>query len=160
MIVQRKYGEAAIIQGVPIIERGAQDFIEEPAFEHGDVWVLKDGVALQINGIVPGDLGNYIDVQGSFHVRIRLTAAQMTCKQIAVRFRDQSNPKTFEDQLVLVETYGHVNAQHTFNPALLDVAVGSRLAADTYAAPPSVASILAGLKREAFDGEEFETEVE
>jgi hypothetical protein len=112
----RKYGAAAQIDGIPLITKGAVDFEANPTLAAGDVTISKDGGAFaSIEGA--GTFGDFVAVApaSSTSVQVRPDATAMTCKTLVIRFIDQTTPKEWEDQEVLIETYGHASAMHPFD---------------------------------------------
>lgn len=114
----RPYGQAAIIDGVPLITRGSADFKASPTLGSGDVKISLDGGAFaNVEGA--GTFGDFVAVMpsGSVTVRISLTSSQMSHKRIVITFIDTAT-KQWEDQLVVIETFGGPNAQHIADIAL------------------------------------------
>src|SRR5258705_4570570 len=99
MVIKRKYGIAATVDGVPLITRGAQDLKSSPTLASGDVKISKDGGSFANLGTLP-----VVTPSSSAAVRITLSASEMTAKRICIQFIDQTAPKEWEDQVVLIET--------------------------------------------------------
>ena len=127
----RKYGEAAIIDGIPLTTVGAIDYKTTPTLAEGDVKISKDGGALANLTTLPAETP-----AGSGLVRISLSIAELTCARVAIRFIDQTSPKQWEDQIVDVETVGHASATLAFDLDMAEQTVdavkisGSSTAAD------------------------------
>ena len=109
----RKYGSATTIL-FPLIDRDAADFHDaQITFAAGDTKISKDEGVFADTADDPAHEGN-----GVFS--LALTAAELQAARIIVTVRDQSPTKEWEDQAVLIETYGDAGAQHEFD---LDAAV-------------------------------------
>lgn len=114
--IQRKYGAAAEIDGIPLIALGSMDYKANPTLAAGDVKISKDGGAFaSIEGA--GTFGDFVAVApaSGTSVQVKPDATAMTCKTLVIRFIDQTSPKEWEDQEVVVETYGHASAMHPFD---------------------------------------------
>lgn len=107
MNFERKYGEAGIISGIPLITAGAVDYKTNPTLAAGDVQISKDDGAFTNLATLPT-----VTPSGETSVKISLSAAELTCKRAAIRFIDQTGTKEWEDQEIIIETYGHASAQH------------------------------------------------
>lgn len=123
----RKYGAVAVIDGIPLVTRGAMDYKAAPNLAAGDVKISKDGGAYaNIEGA--GVFGDFVAVSpaAGVSVQVKPDAAALTCKRLSILFIDQTVPKEWEDQEIIVETYGHASAQIIGN--LDDTATGTDLA--------------------------------
>ena len=120
MTFERKYGVAATIDGVHLIERGAVDFKSNPTLATGDAKISKDGGALANLTTLPA-----VTPASSRCVRISLSATEMQAARIVVELIDQTSPKEWEDQVVIIETYGNASAQHAFDRDTANVTVES-----------------------------------
>ena len=109
-MILRKYNVAATIDGVPLVKRGSIDFKANPTLAAGDVKISKDGGAFANLTTLPA----VTPASGEF-VEIALSATEMQAARIAIKFIDQTAPKEWEDQAVLIETYGHASAAHEFD---------------------------------------------
>jgi len=119
MEILRKYGEATTIL-FPLIDRGFQDFENTPvAFVAGDVQILKDEGTFANTTNTPAHEGNGI-------YSLALTATEMQAARIVVTIIDQTSPKAWEDQAILIATYGNASGQHEFD---LDRAINDPTAA-------------------------------
>jgi len=104
----RKYAVGDSVQ-FPLIDFGASDFEATPVtFVAGDVRV-------SINGGAFANTTNLATHLGLGLYQLVLIGAEITGKLILVSIKDQSVPKTWEDQAVAIETYGHASAQHQFD---------------------------------------------
>jgi len=112
MIILRRYGADTVISGIPLITRNAMDFKSSPTLETGDVkYSVDDGSQSDFS-----PLSDYVTVapSGSNQVKISLNAGLMCAKRLVITFIDQSTTKEWEDQRIIVETYGDPDAQHPY----------------------------------------------
>jgi len=100
----RKYNVATTVL-FPLIARGLSDLKPGATFAAGDVKIIKDEGAAANTTNLPTD-------EGSGWYSIALTATELTAARVAISVIDQTAPKVFEDQAVLIETYGNASAQH------------------------------------------------
>ena len=108
MEVLRKYGVATTVI-VPLIDRGTQDFESTPAtFAAGDIKIIKDEAASANTTNLPTHEGHGI-------YSLALTAAEMQAARIAITWIDLTATKLWEDQGIILSTYGHASAQHAFD---------------------------------------------
>lgn len=108
MEILRKYGVQATFY-FPLIERGVLDFNDDPAvFAAGDTKISKDGGAFNNTDNNPSHEGNGV-------YSLVLTATEMQAALNVVTIIDQTNPKAWEDQALVVSTYGDASAQHAFD---------------------------------------------
>lgn len=104
MEVLRKYGESAVIL-FPLIDAGAADFESTPvSFTSGDTQISKDEAAFANATNNPAHEGNGI-------YSLTLTAAEMQAARIVVTVIDSAT-KAWEDQAIVISTYGNASAQH------------------------------------------------
>lgn len=82
----------------PLITRGAVDFVTGATFAAGDCKVSKDGGATANTTNLPTEISDGL-------YKLTLTATEMTADRVAVVLADQTSPKVFEDQAVLIGTY-------------------------------------------------------
>lgn len=99
MIIPRDYGVAATIDGIPLVARATTDYKANPTLATGDVQVSKDGGAFANIATLPT-----VTPASGRAVRISLSATEMQASRIVIQFVDQTNPKEWEDQFVIVET--------------------------------------------------------
>lgn len=121
MAFLRAYGAAGTIDGVPLITRGAMDYKANPTLATGDVQISKDGGAFANITTLPA-----VTPSGGTSVLVNLSATETQAKHIIVRFIDQTATKEWEDQEIIVETFGHASAQFTGDLNNLDAAISSR----------------------------------
>ncbi len=115
----RKYNVAATMLA-PLISRDAADFETSITFAAGDVKIIKDEGAAANTTNLPSHEGNGI-------YSLTLTASEMQAARIVITIIDQTASKVWEDQAILIETYGDASAQHAFDigKATQDVTVSS-----------------------------------
>lgn len=99
MEILREYGVAATIL-FPLIERGSQDFRDTGiAFAAIDTQISKDEGAFANTGSVPLHEGKGI-------YSLALTATEMQAARIAITCIDNTSVKLWEDQAILIQTFG------------------------------------------------------
>lgn len=104
MEVWRKYGVATTVL-VPLIDAGAQDFESTPvSFVATDTQISKDEGAFGNTGSTPAHEGNGI-------YSLALTSTEMEAARIAITIIDAAT-KEWEDQAIIITTYGHESAEH------------------------------------------------
>jgi len=109
----RKYGVETTIS-FPLIKGGATNYlVDPPQFDGADVDISKDGEAFKITVNLPTNIGNGV-------YKLVLTAEEMQSALINITVIDNTTVQAWEDQCIIIETYGHPNAQHEFD---LDQAV-------------------------------------
>lgn len=109
----RLYGQPAIIDGIVLVGRGVADYSVNPTILPGDVLISQDGGAFFTPTTLP-----IATPSGSTAIRAALTATELQCKRLVMRFICQALPKRWEDQEVIIETFGNVNAQNPGNDLL------------------------------------------
>lgn len=108
MELLRKYGAATTVV-FPLIDRGAQDFEATPVtFAAGDVKIIKDEGAAANATNLPAHEGNGI-------YSLALSATEMQAARVAITLIDQTATKLWEDQGVLIASYGGSSAQHSID---------------------------------------------
>ncbi len=101
----RKYGEATTIT-FPLIDFGATDFEAGVTIAVGDAKISKDEGAFANVGA--SDL--FVAVANGQY-KLAITATQMQAARIVIHIIDQTATKEWEDQEIIIETYGHDSAQ-------------------------------------------------
>ncbi len=108
MEVLRKYGEATTLI-FPLVDRATLDFEATPVtFAAADTKISKDEGAFANTGSTPAHEG-----QGSYS--LALTATEMQAARISIICVDVSGTKLWEDQAIIISTYGNASAQHAFD---------------------------------------------
>jgi len=105
-MIERPYGIASTIDGIVLITRGGSDYAVNPTIYPADCQISQDGGAFFSPAFTP-----IAAPSGSTSIRAMFTAAELTCKRLVVRFISAHSPKLWEDQELIVETFGHANAQ-------------------------------------------------
>ena len=107
MEVLRKYGVQTTIL-FPLIDAGAQDFEATPVTHAaGDTQISKDEGAF-------ANTSNAFAHEGKGIYSIVLTATEMQAARIVVVIVDSAT-KAWEDQAVIISTYGNASGQHAFD---------------------------------------------
>lgn len=110
MIFERMYGTVSTVS-VPLIAFSTTSFhnsVTSTMFSAGDTKISKNYGGFTNTATTPtGDPSNFMMV-------LSLTAAEMQAAHIEIRIVD-SVTKVWEDQMVVIETYGTTSAQHVFN---------------------------------------------
>lgn len=107
MEVLRKHNAPAVIY-FPLVSRDLADFNETPAtFASGDTKISKDGAALA------NATNNPTHVGGGLYA-LTLTSTEMAAGKVVVLIKDQGT-KLWEDQCILINTYGHASAGIVFD---------------------------------------------
>jgi hypothetical protein len=109
MELMRKYATATSIY-FPLVTAGSQDFKATPTLAAGDIQISIDG----------GTWGNVAVLgaetpAGGKMVKQALSTDETTGKQIAIRSVDQTATKEWEDQMIIISTYGHASAEMPFD---------------------------------------------
>jgi hypothetical protein len=111
MIHERMFNTVATIS-FPIVAFSTTSFhnsVTTTMFAAGDCKISKDYAGFTNTATTPtSDPDNKMVV-------LSLTAAELGAKHIAIYLVDQSNPKIWEDQAILIETYGTTTAQFAFS---------------------------------------------
>ena len=104
----RKYNSATTVL-FPLIDRDAVDFESTPVtFAAADTKIIKDEGAAANTTNNPVHEGNGI-------YSLALTAAEMQAARVVITVIDRTATKLWEDQAIIVETYGAASAQHAFD---------------------------------------------
>jgi hypothetical protein len=101
----RKYGvETKIV--FPLFVAGENNFILNAIHASGDSVISKN------EGAETNTTNGFVD-NGRFY-SLTLTATEMEAARISVTIIDQGT-KAYDDQMLVIETYGHASAQHKFD---------------------------------------------
>lgn len=111
MIILAKYNQALTIY-FPLIKRGVVDFALNADYTHaaGDVKVSKDGGAAATANGTPAAITMGQTAMWS----LALTAAELSAAYVVVTFGDTAT-KAIEDQMIVINTYGHASALHAMD---------------------------------------------
>ena len=111
MAILRKYGVETTFL-FPLVDFGATNFESTPVtYAAGDTQISKD----------EGDFANTSNGFASVGIvaygiySITLTATEMQAARLVLTIIDQSGTKEWEDQAILIETYGNASSQHEFD---------------------------------------------
>jgi len=110
MELLRKYNTATTIY-FPLIEFGGTDLYTGAVFADGDVTFSEDGATF----------GNTTDTQPaqlattSGIYELDIAASELVSLQTVIKVVDQTGPKVWEDQTILISTYGDASGQFTFD---------------------------------------------
>ena len=99
LIHEVPWGAAFTIQGIPLVTRGASDYLANPTLAAGDVKLSKDGGAFNNLGTLPDAEPN-----SGKAVRAILADTETECTWGVIDFIDQTSPKEWEDQRVIFVT--------------------------------------------------------
>ena len=103
--ILRKYGASTIVL-FPLITRNVQDFEDTaPSFASSDTQRSRNEGSFSNTSNSPSHEGN-----GMYS--LALTSSEMQAARIMITVIDGSDPKLWEDQAILIDTYGHSSAQH------------------------------------------------
>lgn len=102
----------------PLVDFGATDFEATPVTHAaGDTQRSLDGGAF-------ANTTNAFAHEGNGIYSISVTAAEHQAARIVVTIVDQTSPKAWEDQAILIQTYGHASADMAFDLDSATVDVG------------------------------------
>lgn len=133
----RKYATAAELSTI-LITAGSRNAQVNPTLASGDVQVSLDDAAFTNITTLPSVLP-----AGGVKVKISLSAAELTCQRLMIRFVDAAGAE-WEEQTIVVETYGHASALHpniAVNPVLSAQETRDAMALDTTVGTPAAGSI-------------------
>lgn len=92
----------------PLVDAGANDFEATPVTHAaGDTQISKDGGAF-------ANTTNSFSHEGNGIYSLTLTATEMQAAKIVVTVIDSAT-KAWEDQAIIIATYGNASGQHAFN---------------------------------------------
>lgn len=101
----RKYGVSTTLN-FPLFAAGTNDFKTDAAHASGDTIISKD------EGAEANTTNGFVDEGRSYS--LALTATEMEAARIVITLIDQGT-KAYDDQCIIIETYGHASAQHPFD---------------------------------------------
>lgn len=105
--ILKKWGQSAYVE-FPLIKRDYVDFSGGLSFASGDVKLSLDRAAFANSTNLPTD-------EGYGFYSLSLTSGELGCSNLMISIQDQSSPKLFEDQALIIDTYGNTNAEHAFD---------------------------------------------
>lgn len=103
-VIQRTYATSAVIPGIALTVRDSADIASVSSFEAGDITISKDGGT-------PTPLTNSPTTGSDGLVKITLTSTELTCTRAVIKFIDQTSPKEWEDELVIIDTKEAVDVE-------------------------------------------------
>lgn len=126
----REYGVSTTIY-FPLIDKGGTDYEATPVtIAAGDATISKDGAAF-VN-----TTNNFAHLGGGIYSLV-LTATEMQAAKIVIKVIDQTATKEWEDQSVLIETYGNASAEHV-NPDVTVAAMDANVITATSIASAAI----------------------
>lgn len=99
LIHEAPWGAAFSLWGVPLVTKGGSDYLANPTLASGDVKISKDGGAFANLATLPD-----AHPASGKSVRVQLSAAELECTFAVIDFIDQTAPKEWEDQRLVVMT--------------------------------------------------------
>ena len=111
-IIFRKYGVATFIR-FPLVTAGGTDYLIGAVDGGTDCF-------LDLDNSGPYNTANDFQESGNGIYYLRLAADEMAYASIVVTIIDQSETKAYEDQAIIIETYGDASAQHNFVADITD----------------------------------------
>lgn len=119
----RAYGAQTTIY-FPLIDFGLTDFEDTPVVHaSGDSQFSEDGAAF-------GNTTNDFAHEGNGIYSLVLEGSEVSGKQIVITIIDQSNPKLWEDQAIIITTFGNSSAETEVYPCDVVQISGDAGAAD------------------------------
>jgi len=104
----RKYGVSTTIV-FPLIIAGDTKYLSTPpTFESGDVEISIDAGSFQKAANNPSHIAKGL-------YKLDLTADEIAAKVITVTIIDATSTQVWEDQTIIIDTYGHISAMHPFD---------------------------------------------
>ena len=107
MYVPVKYNTIVDLYTI-LIDRGRTDAEIAATLVAGDVQISKDGGSFTTLTNLPT-----VSPVGGVQIKISLTATEVQCKVGMVRFKDQTSPPEWEEQVIVFYTYGNASAYDT-----------------------------------------------
>lgn len=111
----RKYATATTIN-FPLIGVGTVNFTSTASLTTADLKISKNEGAF-------ATVGTAIVNVGSFGYSYTCTTGDLTAARVMMVIISTASPKACEDSMLLIETYGHTNAQHTFDLSIANQTV-------------------------------------
>lgn len=124
----RAYGVATTMY-FPLIDKGATDFESTPVtIASGDCKISKDG-----GSFANTTTASFSHVAGGIY-SIPLTATEMQAKVVVIKIVDQTNPKEWEDQCIIITTVNHASAEIPSLWSIMQSTATGAIAAASFAA--------------------------
>jgi hypothetical protein len=114
----RKYGVSTTLT-FTLVERAGENLETGATFAAGDLKIMKDEGA-------EGNTSNLPTDEGTGYSLV-LTATEMQAARIVIYIIDQTGPKVWVDDYLIVDSYGNASAEHAFDldTALQGASIGS-----------------------------------
>lgn len=141
LTIQITKNESIIIAGIPLIERGSADIISSPTIVSGDVTIIYAFDTIAYPDTVPD-----YNVETGL-VNIYLTAAETNVDRLSILFRDQTEPKEWEDELIVIETGSATEVTGTVDARVIAIGNVSTSGFNTLDAFKSSQSALTTIRR-------------
>ena len=132
----RKYGEEAVVLFTLVDATGGNLRTSAPTFAASDTQIIKDEGAI-------ANTSNDPVYEGGGMFSLTITATEMQAARVGISMIDQTDPQTWLDEAIALDTYGNASAQHAFD---LDTASTAQTG-DSYArlGAPAGASVSADI---------------
>ena len=136
-VILRKYATTSTVN-FPLIAFGLTNFTSTASLTTADM-------KLSLNEGVFTTVGTAIVNEGSFGYSYTMTTADLTAARVMMVVVHTAATKTFEDTMLLIETYGNTAAQHTFDFSVANQTVIASAGTVTLAASAlSAGALVAG----------------
>ncbi len=103
MEAQRKYGVQTTLY-FPLVGLAVNDYLPSATIATGDAKIMKDGGFWANVGA--SDL--FVDEAEGYY-SVLVTATQAQAKVYVVKIEDQTGPKEWEDQAIIISTFGQAS---------------------------------------------------
>lgn len=103
----RKYGQSTTLY-FSLVELAGVNFATAASCVTGDVKIIKDG------GAAANTTSCFVS-EGEGIYSLALTGTEMQCAECVVTVKDQTNPKVWLDDALVVSSYGSTSAQHAMD---------------------------------------------
>ena len=107
MEILRKYATASRVF-FPLVTLGSTTLLAGATIATSDIEISKDEGSFGVVGA--SDL--FVEIENGMYYVV-VDTADMTCARFTIKVVDQTNPKEWEDQIIIGSTYGHASAEHT-----------------------------------------------
>jgi len=110
MIIDAKYAAISVLNGITLLTRGSMDYKASPTLAAGDVKISIDGGAKNNLNTLPT-----VAPAAGTDVQVTVSDTETTGKTMTIEFIDQTAPKEWEDQKIIIHTHGHASAFYPFD---------------------------------------------
>lgn len=125
-----KYGAATTIY-FPLISYNSVSFTSTASLTTADSKISKNGASFATTS-------NAVASVGSFGYSLTLTTGDTTCLRAMIVMHHTAATPTFEDTMILLDTYGNASAQHVFDLSVANQVVTASAGTVTLSANQSV----------------------